>query len=160
MTEQISPACDEDYNRLLNECVGEVDDRNQQLVERYGFGSYDRWDIDQTVGELIFSDAGVTKLACSISILGSYSAVSGTWMWGWANPSLLEPLTRDTLAVRNYGEQNQIQDLVVEKTPTTDGEAWALSALACRILNGLGLYRGPTGNGFVVMLIKGIQQSE
>ena len=160
IADQIRPSCDDDYNKLLNECVAEVKRKNQKLADEYGFGSFERWDIDQELGELVFSDEGVPKLICSVTMLGSFSVQSETWMWGWANPTLLEPLTRDTNAVREYGETNRIEDLKVEKTHATEGEAWALSALACRTLSGLGLYRGPTGNGFVVMMIKGIERSE
>ena len=160
VADQITPSCDDDYNKLLNDCVAEVERKNQKLADEYGFGSFERWDIDQEIGELIFSDGGVPKLVCSVTMLGSFSEQSETWMWGWANPSLLEPLTRDTTAVRDYGEKNGIEDLTAEKTAATEGEAWALSALACRILSGIGLYRGPTGNGFVIMMLKDIKQGE
>ncbi len=160
IAEEITPSCDDAYNKLLNDCVAEVEARNQKLSEEFGLGSFERWDIDQEVGGLVFSNGGVPRLICSVTILGSFSDLSETWMWGWANPSLLGPLTRDTNALREYGQQNGVEDLIVEKTPATAGEAWALSALACRILEGLGLYRGPTGNGFVVMMIKCISRSE
>ena len=157
---EITPSCDDAYNNLLNECVIEVSGKNQKLAHEYGLGSFERWDINQEIGELVFSDNGVSRLVCSVTMLGSFSDKSETWMWGWANPSLLEPLTRDTNALRVYGADNGIEDLTVEKTSATEDEAWALSALACRVLDGLGLYRGPTGNGFVVMMIKSINQSE
>jgi hypothetical protein len=160
IAEEITPSCDDEYNALLNECVAEVTHKNQKLADEYGLGSYERWDINQEIGELVFSDGGVPQLVCSVTMLGSFSEQSETWMWGWANPSLLEPLTRDTNALRDYGEQHRIEDLVVGKTTATEGDAWALSALSCRILDGLGLYRGPTGNGFVVMMLKEIKPSE
>ncbi len=160
VAEEITPSCDDAYNKLLNDCVAEVEGKNQKLADEFGLGSFERWDIDQEIGELVFSDSGVPKLVCSVTMLGSFSNSSETWMWGWANPSLLEPLTRDTNALKEYGEQNGIEELVVEKTSATEGEAWALSALSCRILDGLGLYRGPTGSGFVVMMLKGIERSE
>ena len=156
----ITPTCDYDYNSLLNECIAEVDLKNQKLAEEFGFGTYERWDINQEIGELVFSDGGVPKLVCSVTMLGSYSDGSQTWMWGWANPSLLAPLTRDTITVRDYGAKNRIEDLTLEKTAATEGEAWALSALACRILGGLGLYKGPTAKGFVMMMLKEIRRSE
>jgi len=159
VVDQITPTCDDGYNRLLNECIAEVDRKNQKLADDFGLGSFERWDINQEIGELVFSDGGVPKLVCSVTMLGSFSNRSETWMWGWANPSLLEPLTRDTNAVRDYGAKNGIEDLTVEKTAATEEEAWALSALACRVLDGLGLYRGPTGNGFVIMMLKEIKRS-
>ncbi len=160
IAEEIAPSCDDAYNKLLNDCVAEVEERNQKLADEFGLGSFERWDIDQEIGELVFSDGGIPKLVCSVTMLGSFSDSSETWMWGWANPSLLEPLTRDTNALREYGERNEIEDLVTEKVSATEGDAWALSSFSCRILDGLGLYRGSTENGFVVMMLKDIKRSE
>ena len=160
MEDSVTPSGEDGYNKLLNACIAEVEEKNQKLADEFGLGSYERWDIDQEVGELTFSDGGVPKLVCSVVMLGSFSKSSQTWMWGWANPSLLEPLTRETNALKQYGEDNGIEDFTIEKTPATEGEAWALSALACRVLGGRGLYRGATGNGFVVMMIKELKRSE
>ena len=150
----------DDYNKLLNECVAEVVSKNQKLVDEYSFGEFEEWSLDQEVGQLVFSEGGIRQLLCSVTILGSYSEDSKTWMWGWANPSLLEPLTRDTQKVRDFGGENKIDDLVFKKVEATEAEAWAFCALSCRILDGLGLYRGPTGNGFVVMMLKSIERCE
>ena len=159
VAEATTPSDDSEYNRLLNACIEKVEEKNRLLMEKYGFGSFGRWDLDQTKGDLVFSDNGVTKLVCSIALLGSFSSSSGTWMWAWANSSISESLSRDTLTVKEYGELNGVSDLSVKKTPATEGEAWALAALACQILGGLGLYRGPTGKGFVIMMIKDILPS-
>ena len=160
IAEEITPSCDNEYNALLKKCFAEVERKNQKLADDYGLGNFERWDINQEIGELVFSDGGIPQLVCSVTLLGSFSEQSETWMWGWANPTLLEPLTRDTNLVRDYGTKHKIEDLVVEKTSATEGEAWALSALSCRILSGLGLYRGGTGSGFVVMMLKEIKPSK
>jgi hypothetical protein len=76
---QVTPTCDDDYNRLLNECIAEVDRKNQKLAEDFGLGSFERWDINQEIGELVFSDGGVPKLVCSVTMLGSFSDRSETW---------------------------------------------------------------------------------
>ncbi|WP_269542385.1 DUF6882 domain-containing protein [Cerasicoccus fimbriatus] len=153
VADQITPKRDREYNEYLVERVKEVEELNSNLSQQYGLGSYERWDIDQEVGDLLFSNAGEVQLSCKVVILGSYSSVSETWMWGWANPSLLDHLTKDTERLIEYGEQHNISDLTEPKTEATEDEAWALSAFACRILGGRGLYRGPTGNGFIIMMI-------
>jgi len=93
IADQITPQADSEYNALLRECMSEVEGKNQILSKEYGLGSFERWDIDQEVGELGFSNQGDPKLVCEVVILGSYSNVSETWLWGWANESLLENLT-------------------------------------------------------------------
>ena len=156
---QITPESHLKYNELLNDCIKEIADKNKQLQEQYGVGEYDRWDINQEVGDLVFLDDGIEKFICKVDILGSYSDVSGTWMWGWANKSLLEPLTIETLKVKQYGEKHQLEDLYSSKVEATETEAWAFGALANRILGGKGLYKGPTGNGFIIMMIKELKRT-
>ena len=77
---EITPSCYDSYNELLGKCVTEVEEKNKKLADEYGLTSFERWDIDQEIGELIFSDGGVTKLVCSVTMLGSFSESSGTWM--------------------------------------------------------------------------------
>ena len=88
--------------------------------------------------------------------LGSFSSQTNTWLWGWANRSILEPLTKEVLRVKEYGEREGLMDLVERKIECTEDEAWAFAAVAVRILGGLGVYRGPTGNGCVMLMIKTI----
>jgi hypothetical protein len=160
IVDQITPSCDDAYNQLLRDCMAEVDQKNTELAEEYGFGSFERWDIDQEIGSLIFSDNEEVKLTCKIVMLGSFSESSQSWMWGWANPSLLDHLTIETEKVKQHGETNSIPDLTTPKTEATESEAWALSSYACRILGGRGLYKGPTGNGCVIMMITELNRSE
>jgi len=51
-----------------------------------------------------------------------------------------------------------VADLTDSKTEATESEAWALGSYACRILGGKGLYKGPTGNGFILMMIKSLRK--
>ena len=160
IADQITPSCDNAYNQLLRDCMQEVENKNSELADHYGLGSFERWDINQEIGTLIFSDGGDVKLTCKVVILGSFSESSQSWMWGWANPSLLDHLTVETAKIKKYGEINSIPDLIEPKTEATESEAWALSSYACRILDGRGLYKGPTGNGCVIMMITELSSSE
>ena len=158
IVDQITPQDDSEYNDLLRECMSEVEEKNQALAKEYGLGSFEQWDINQEVGELVFSSRGVPKLLCEVVILGSYSNVSETWLWGWANQSLLENLTKDTFKVKEYGQKLGVSDLIDSKTVVTETEAWALGSYACRILDGKGLYKGPTGNGFILMMLTSLSK--
>ncbi|MDG9669521.1 hypothetical protein ONV78_17405 [Hahella sp. CR1] len=147
------------YNELLMECFLEVQEKNKILHEKYGIGSHERWDLDQDVGDLEFSNNGEIVVKCKIVILGSYSSVSESWMWGWANDTLSSYLTDETLKIKEYGEANRVMDLTDSQTYATEGEAWGLGSYGCRILDGMGIYKGPTGNGFVLMMIKSVHET-
>src|SRR5262245_22658555 len=77
-------------------------------------GDEQRWDIDQNLGKLVFTFAETTVTAPA-QIIGSFDSRAGTWMWAWANSSVVDALKRDSLRVRAYGEQHGIAPLV---TPT------------------------------------------
>ena len=53
IAKEITPSCDDAYNKLLNDCVAEVKVKNQTLSDEFGFGSFERWDIDQEIGDIL-----------------------------------------------------------------------------------------------------------
>ena len=153
------PSGDGNYNDLLIRCYGELMAKNSILENEYGFGTYERWDINQEDGLLIFSNQGVPKLTCSVVFLGSFSEVTETWLWGWANATIKDELSEPALKIREYGIQHDIPEFCYPKIAVTEQEAWGIGAIGCRILDGMGIYRGPAGNGFILMLITSIAKS-
>ena len=104
--EQSTPKGDDRYNTLLNDCLAELRVKNQHLSDQYGLGSHARWDVDQNIGVLTFSSEGIPEVVCDVDFLGSFSNQTNTWLWGWANRSILEPLTKEVLRVKEYGERD------------------------------------------------------
>jgi hypothetical protein len=156
----MNPKSEDLYSKLLNSSLAEMNAMNQRLADGYGLGSHDRWDVDQTTGVLAFSNGGATEVICDVEILGTYSSITSTWLWGWANESVLKVLTENVLRVKEYGEREGLNDLRERKVECSEAEAWAFAALASKVLGGLGVYRGPTGRGYVMMMIKTIRKAD
>lgn len=114
-------------------------------VDRWGLGTAERWDPDQAAGVLrwTFPDRVVEAPA---QILGSYSPDGASWMWAWANQSLVEELCSASAAVRTWGEQRGHAALM---TPVLEGvsdeQVADLTAIAFRISEATGFYRAPAG---------------
>jgi hypothetical protein len=53
--------------------------------------------------------------------------------------------------VREYGERHRIDKLTTQKLRCSEAEAWEFTALACKLGNGQGGYRGPVGQTLVFM---------
>jgi hypothetical protein len=81
--------------------------------------------------------------------ISSFAANSSTWMWGWANQTLLPPLrerSRALLGLRDltgfdlFGHDHafKIED---------EAMAWDLAALSVLHLGALGCYRVPASSG-------------
>lgn len=150
------PSSHNKYNQMLNNCIEEIKIKNKHLQDNYGFGLYDRWDMCQGDGRLIFSENGEAKVICDITMLGSYSTASKTWLWSWANDSIVPELKYDMEKVKEYGKQYSFEDLIDDKFETDEPGAWAMAALATKILGGKGIYRAPYDNMLAFMMIKEI----
>src|SRR5580700_405954 len=88
---------------------------NEQLKEKYKLSSYERFDYDQQSGEFVFSDKGVAKVVAKFQIVGSVANEAKTWLWSWANASILETACDQIHRVRDFGYTNSIRKLTERK---------------------------------------------
>jgi hypothetical protein len=117
----------------------------------WGLGTFDRWDIDQEVGDLVFSNADGTKAVASAQIIGSFSTNDNSWLWAWDNPSIVDDLKLHARKLKEYGDKHGIEKLTTRKWTGTEDDAWAMAALAVKLCDAQGAYRGPAGPSYVFM---------
>ena len=120
------------------------------------FGEEESWDFSQDTGELVltFPDKIVRAKA---QIVGSYDSQAGTWMWSWANQSISENLTHDSIQVRQYGQEHCLRRLTEPSWSGEEIDGWQMTALACRLCESNGAYRGPAGETFVFFTFGEVQ---
>lgn len=137
-----------DFETFLGNCMNGLRLQNQTHQDTWGLGKAERWDFAQDAGELIFtfSDRIVHAPA---QIIGSFNCQAGSWLWAWANSTIVDSIKRDALKVREYGEQHDIKKLTTAKWRATEADCWQMAALASRLCNANGAYRGPAGATFV-----------
>ncbi len=68
-----------------------------------------------------------------------------------------DALKRDSLRVKDYGQQHKIARLITAEWPCTEADAWAMAALACKLCQAQGVYRGPAGTTFVFISFGKVQ---
>jgi hypothetical protein len=81
-------------------------------------------------------------------------------MWAWANPSIPDSLKIDSLKVKEYGETHQIDRLTTPEFAADEMEAWTLTALAAKLCESQGAYRGPAGRNAVFMTFGEVKLSK
>lgn len=123
------------------------------------FGESERWDFSQDTGELVFTFPDLIVRAPA-QIVGSFDSRKGNWMWGWANSSIADSLTRDSVRVREYGEQHCIHRLTTPSWSAEETDGWHMAALANRLCETNGVYRGPAGATFVFFTFGQVQLSK
>jgi len=123
------------------------------------FGEEVRWDFAQDTGELVFTFPKMMVRAPA-QIIGSFDSRAATWMWAWANPSVSASLTRDAVRVREYGEKHRIRRLTTAQWPAAELDGWQMTALAGRLNESNGAYRGPAGSTFVFFTFEEVKLSK
>ncbi|XVV10934.1 DUF6882 domain-containing protein [Actinoplanes sp. CA-131856] len=119
----------------------------------WGLGSAERWGLDQQTGVITWTFSDRTATA-SAQIIGSYNPSKASWQWAWANESILPAMSRDSRSVREWAKQHG-QDGLVHPRVKADAEmAATLSALAVRITQATGFYRG-TGSSVIPIITFG-----
>jgi hypothetical protein len=107
------------------------------------------WQLDQDVGVITFESPDGIVASADAQIAGSYDTETGTWLWAWANPSVVPRLTAHATITREYGIRRGIAELTTPKMKTTEDKAWEFAALTCKLGGLQGAYRGPAGRTMV-----------
>jgi len=146
------------WEPCVSNAIDELQAKQDQLQERFDLSKHERWDYDQETGEIVFSNAGVPAVAARFQIVGSISTADDTWLWSWANFSLVPEISEQLVAVREFGEKEGFANLTVPKWPGTEEDGWELTAVAAKTLNADGAYRTPSKAGFLYLLLMDVRR--
>lgn len=146
-----------DFEELSEESYEYLHAKQTEAQERFHLGNYERYDWDQQKMQIIWSDDGVPKVVADIQFVGSISTKSDTWLWSWANATVLGRLSKDMAAVRKFGRTHGFEKLTKEKWPAGEVDGWEMTAVAAKILEAKGAYRSPGDDGYTFMIFTDIQ---
>jgi hypothetical protein len=114
-------------------------------------GDEENWAVDQDNGriEFVFSDGTVAE--ADVQIVGTYNTTDGTFLWGWDHPSVAEPLREHAELALQFGQEHELAMYTQRSVECTEEDAWEFTAVAARLGNANGAYRGPAGVALVYM---------
>lgn len=132
--------------------------QQKKLESDYDFSHYERWDLNQETGELIFSNKGLPTVIAKFQFVGSFSEKSNTWLWSWGNSSILPTLSHKVEAIKQYGEKNDIRKLTERKWPAEQIDGWEMAAVTNYLLKAKGVYRPPFKQGATFLVITEVRK--
>jgi len=133
-----------DSDEFVATSVAELQSKQELLESTYGIGSHAHFWFDQPSGTLEFRDtAGQPHLTASIIPIGSYSAKSGTWMWAWANKTILPALRERAKRLRDLAAVTGMKLLAQDLINVEPDMPWEITAMAVRHIGAMGAYRAP-----------------
>jgi len=142
---------------MVTECHRQLCSKQDLLESQFSLSKHTRWDYDQATGLLTFSNDGIPAVISNIEIVGSVSTVTDTWLWSWANFHFLPNVRTQIVAVRDFGEKEDFPQLTIPKWHADEVDGWEMSAIATHVLDAKGVYRVPTGKGFLFMAMTNVR---
>jgi len=148
----------EDWGTFVGDCRQSLSELQQSLKSRFDIGSYERYDYDQANKKIIFSNQGKPGLIADFEVVGTFSRPNGTWMWSWANFSLMAKVRTRMKRVRELGEQRQFPRLTTFHWSGDECDAWDMAAIASQVLRAQGVYRSPGESSDMFMTLSKIRR--
>ncbi len=133
----------ERYDALVSEAADYHNERQLVLAREFSIGTFDRYDVDFTVGRITFSRAGRVCLIGRCWPAGSLSHISGTWLWAWANLQYPPAMRGLSKRARRFGRAEHFTELFESKWPATENDAWRVTSILGFLVKAEGDYRCP-----------------
>ena len=133
-----------DSDEFIATSVAELQRKQELLESIYGIGHHAHFWFDQPSGTLEFRDtAGQPHLTASVIPIGSHSAKSGTWMWAWANKTILPALREGADRFRDLAAVTGMKLLAQDLINVEPDMPWEITAMVVRHIGAMGAYRAP-----------------
>lgn len=148
----------DEFQAFVTENVAELRTKQDALERRFGLSGFPRWWFDQPTGLLRFEDGGGRpRVEAPFTEIGSFSLKTRTWVWGWANGSVLESQRKKSARLRGLADVTGFEVFRRGVWEADESLAWELTALAVRHLGAQGAYRCPMDHLQVFLAIEGVR---
>jgi hypothetical protein len=143
---------------LIKAARERTSERDGELAEKWGLAAAERWKVDLQSGLLRFRFADHV-LEGPAQVLGTYSEITHTWLWGWANEAVAESMRTASEAVRAAGQRPGLRALAERKLDVYSVRAADDLACVTVLLAELnGVYRTHTNRGYAWLGLTGFQR--
>lgn len=100
------------------------------------------WQLDQEEATITLSAEGKAPLVFDAVAVGSLA--QKTWMWAWANDSILDKLSEESAALKQLTESSGLKFFAQPVwEDAVEDDAWNAAAIALKVLGGTAVYRCP-----------------
>ncbi len=111
------------------------------LMQRFG-AEAPAWQMDQQSGTITLTGDGKAPVIFDAVAIGSLS--NSTWMWAWANDSVLESFSAESTGLKQLTEISGLRFFAQPRwEEAIEEDAWSAAAFALKLLGGTAVYRCP-----------------
>lgn len=135
----------QEFQQFLEQCCQELEEKQSVLLKEF-IGDYDLVEIDYQRGIVEFKKYAVVKNASQITPIGSYSKITSSWLWAWANPSIPDALKQKSEKIKELGRITGLEIFHKTVFPAEQEMTWEIIAMACHQIKSMGFCRPDTGS--------------
>lgn len=146
-----------EFESFIIQATGYLRSANRANDRLFGINDFARYEYDLFRNEIWWSNPDDPKVRAKVTIVGSISTKSDTWLWSWANPHFKDVEIGSIHAVRDFGEREGISKLIEEKWEADEVDGWEMTAVSARLLEAQGAYKSPNDNGALFLLYDGLE---
>ena len=137
--------------QFIQEAREELAQKTAANVAGWHLDAAERWAADLDKGTITFEFKDGTRARAAVQVVGTYNTEDGSFLWRWDHPSIPETARQHARLARQWGEKNELANFQMRKVTCTEYEAWGFAAVASRLGNAQGVYRGPNRKVLVFM---------
>lgn len=148
---------DDEFDEFVATSVEQLEQKQRVIKAAYGLGDWKDYWFEQTTAKLQFKDAsGKVRVEASVVPIGSFSDKSNTWLWCWANKSIVDAARSQSARIKELFVLTGFELFRNSGCEADEAMAWEMSAMAVRQLNAVGCYRIPTGTSKLFLAIESV----
>jgi hypothetical protein len=148
------------FEIFADECCQQISAMQNSFLESYDMDSYENWFFDKDFGVFHFQSNDGRNLYFNYTLAGSFSTKTNTWKWSWANEYLKDSERRDIEKVRAFGLDKGYTQLFTGLIDGDEYTGWAMTSVAAKVLNAIGVYRFPEDHLFFYFVFTGVVSEE
>jgi hypothetical protein len=141
---EIDPHEDAHFEAFVDRAYRYMKHRQEAAVANYGLTTWPRFHTRHCDSTAAFFKAdGSIAVAFKYEDVGTYSTISGTWLWAWANDRLPGETNSAADKLLAIGKARRFRPLVLPKWKCDIEDAWAMTCLAGKEVNAIACYQFP-----------------
>lgn len=147
------------YIALLTRGDSAMSVKQDHLERDFHIGEYRRFDYDEGIGLLVFSDTGVARVLADVQFVGAVRRRDSTWRWAWDLQYIPDSLARAASQARRYGWLHGVRRLRQASWRGDQVDGWEMTSLTAWLAGADGAYRAPSSDSttYTFMLLRHVR---
>lgn len=128
-------------------------EQNKAHATTWQLGKEQGWSADIGIGVIVFRFAKGLSGTTHFQVVGTYDEKDGSFLWGWAHPSVPAAFREHANLAKQWGSENNHPAFMSKSLKCSLDQAMDFAAVANSLAGSKGVYRGHAGKKYIFMTL-------